>query len=129
MNKNNKLNSLLLKIDRYNVGNISNEIGKNIFKKIFIRIKNFNLIKNEKGVLFIKEEYSKLYEKKGIKLFDLIFPNINDLSKVNIENIKITYYHGFNKKMVYDSVTAGINGIHIYTTKSKILGIVLRNNM
>ena len=126
---NNILNSLLLKINKNNVGNISNEIGKKIFRKIFTDIQNYNLKKNQNGVLFIKKKYSRLYEKKGVKLFDLIFSNIKELSKVNVENLKITYYHGLNNKMVSDSVTAGINGIHIYTTKSKILGIVLRNNI
>ena len=126
---NNILNSLILKINKNNVGNISNEIGKIIFQKIFTDIQKYNLKKNQNGVSFIKQEYSRLYEKKGIKLFDLIFPNIKDLQKIKIENLKITYYHGLNKKMVSDSVTAGINGIHIYTTKSKILGIVLRNNI
>lgn len=84
-----------------------------------------NIFYNDIGVLEIKKRYKKNYN--GQQLFDLIFFDKFEVDQIKKKDITKVWDHGNSITSVNNSVTAGISGIHIYTTNNEIIGIVIRN--
>ena len=116
----------------YSMGKTNINIGIALFNKINIvklKQKNIQIIENEDGVQFIKNEYKRFTKKlkKSVRLYDLIFPNKKLLKNVMRKDLTIVWDHGNTVKEVNDTVTAGIPGLHFYVTDGgDLVGIVMR---
>ena len=98
--------------------------GYKILEKLKNEIKKNKILKNEEGVFNIKGDYI-IFE--GEHLLDLIFKNIHDINKIDINTLTNLYHHGNTIETVNNTVTAGIKGLHIYlTTNNNLIGIVNR---
>ena len=116
----------------YSMGKTNINIGIALFNKINIvklKQKNIQIIENEDGVQFIKNEYKRFTKKlkKSVRLYDLIFPKKKLLKNVMRKDLTIVWNHGNTVKEVNDTVTAGIPGLHFYVTDGgDLVGIVMR---
>ena len=114
------------------MGKTNIKIGIVLFNKINIdqlKQKNIQIIENEVGVQFIKNEYKRLTKKlkKSVRLYDLIFPNKESLKNIMRKDLTIVWDHGNTVKEVNDTVTAGIPGLHLYVTDGgNLVSIVKR---